>query len=79
MFGNIQAADTLMGIFGFTRVDEGEDMTPTERPEAKFNIGDQLFVNHAWREVVGIRWDEDHYEYEVTPWDSHIHTEEDLS
>jgi hypothetical protein len=95
---NVALADSLMGVFGFTRVTTDEEIAKMEeaqeakddlmreengevsnQPQPKFVVGDHAFVNGTWREVRNVVWEEDHYEYEMHPYDSKMNTEDELN
>ena len=57
------------------RIENGEY---SNQPQPKFVVGDNAFVNGTWREVVNVVWEEDHYEYEMRPWDGHMNVEEEM-
>jgi len=48
-------------------------------PSPKYRVDDNVYYGHTWRVVTNVTWVDDHYEYEVFPWDSHVITEEDLN
>jgi hypothetical protein len=53
---NKDAADSLMNIFGFKRVD------------SKFEIGDYIYIDHAYRKIIEITASDHEYLYRVNPY-----------
>jgi hypothetical protein len=63
---NIAAADALMGLFGFKRVNP------------KYKIDDYFYVDHAYRKVIHITASEGEYLYELQPYPGRLIPEGEL-
>jgi len=97
-FAGIGAADSLMGVFGYSRTsptdselaemenaqEEKDYIRREERgentpmPSPKYIMDDDVYFEHCWRTVTNLSWMDDHYEYELRPWNGRLIREDEL-